>query len=56
MIGAYDDYGNVVDLVEWENQIRAKAIDEYKNALLKYRVIDSSVIRRVAEQIKEQKE
>lgn len=28
MIRAYDDNGNVVDLVEWEKQIRADAIDE----------------------------
>lgn len=28
MVRAYDDYGNVVDLVEWEKQIRADAIDE----------------------------
>lgn len=27
MIRAYDDNGNVVDLVEWENQIRAEAFD-----------------------------
>lgn len=28
MIRAYDDNGNVVDLVEWEKQIRADAIKE----------------------------
>ena len=28
MIRAYDEYGNIVDLVEWEKQIRAKAIDD----------------------------
>lgn len=33
MIRAYDDYGNVVDLLEWEQQIRADAIDEYKDKL-----------------------
>lgn len=33
MIRAYDEHGNVVDLVEWESQIRAEAIDEYKNKL-----------------------
>lgn len=33
MIGAYDDWGNVVDLVEWEKQIRADAIEEYKHNL-----------------------
>jgi len=28
MIRAYDDNGNPVDLVDWEKQIRADAIDE----------------------------
>ena len=28
MIRAYDEYGNIVDLVEWEKQIKAEAIDE----------------------------
>lgn len=28
MTRAYDDNGNVVDLVEWEKQIRADAIEE----------------------------
>ena len=28
MIRAYDEYGNIVDLVEWEKQIRAEVIDE----------------------------
>lgn len=28
MVRAYDDNGNVIDLVEWEKQIRADAIDE----------------------------
>ena len=28
MIRAYDEYGNIVDLVEWEKQIRADAIDK----------------------------
>lgn len=30
MIRAYDDNDNVVDSVEWEKQIRADAIEEYK--------------------------
>lgn len=29
MIRAYDDYGNVVDLVEWEKQIRSNALNEF---------------------------
>ena len=28
MIKAYDEYGNIIDLVEWEKQIRETAIDE----------------------------
>ena len=28
MIRAYDEYGNIIDLVEWEKQIKAKAIGE----------------------------
>lgn len=28
MIRAYDEYGNIVDIVEWEKKIRAEAIDE----------------------------
>lgn len=28
MIRAYDEYGNIVDIVEWEKKIRAKAIDD----------------------------
>lgn len=26
MIRAYDEYGNIIDLVEWEKQIRANVI------------------------------
>ena len=29
MIRAYDEYGNIIDLVEWENQIRKTAIDDF---------------------------
>ena len=29
MIRAYDEYGNIIDLVEWEKQIRLKAIDDF---------------------------
>ena len=31
MIRAYDEYGNIIDLAEWENQIRAEAIDDFVN-------------------------
>lgn len=29
MIRAYDEYGNIIDLVEWEKKIRLKAIDDF---------------------------
>ena len=29
MIRAYDEYGNIIDLVEWEKQIRKTAIDDF---------------------------
>lgn len=35
MIRAYDDNGNVVDLVEWEKEIKAKTIDEVIKTLAK---------------------
>ena len=28
MIRAYDEYGNIIDLVEWEKQIKSNAINE----------------------------
>ena len=31
MIRAYDEYGNIIDLVEWEKQIRKTAIDDFVN-------------------------
>lgn len=33
MIRAYDEYGNIIDLVEWEKKIRSKAIDDFANVL-----------------------
>ena len=33
MIRTYDEYGNIVDLVEWERKIRAKYIDDFANVL-----------------------
>ena len=33
MIRAYDDYGNVVDLVEWEKQIKEKLQNELSTGL-----------------------
>ena len=29
MIRAYDEYENIIDLVEWEKQIRTKVIDDF---------------------------
>ena len=29
MIRAYDEYGNIIDLVEWENQIRKTGMDDF---------------------------
>lgn len=31
MIRAYDEYGNVVDLVKWEKNIYNKALDDFIN-------------------------
>lgn len=44
MIRAYDEYGNVVDLVKWEKYIRAKAIDEFVEEL-KARSIKVSTVK-----------
>lgn len=33
MIRAYDEYGNIIDIVEWERKIRAKYIDDFANVL-----------------------
>ena len=33
MIRAYDEYRNIVDIVEWEKKIRSKAIDDFANVL-----------------------
>ena len=33
MIRAYDEYGDIVDLVEWEKRIRDKAIDDFAELL-----------------------
>ncbi len=42
-------------LAEYEAKIRADVIEEFKERLLKNNVVDKSVVRRVAEQLKEQK-
>ena len=33
MIRAYDEYGNIIDLVEWEKKIRSNDIDDFANVL-----------------------
>ena len=33
MIRAYDEYGNIIDIVEWEKKIRSKDIDDFANVL-----------------------
>lgn len=62
MTRAYDDNGNVVDLVEWEKQIRADAIEEYRRTLSDICCRDNyssaylyNLFKRIAEQLKEQK-
>ena len=63
MIRAYDEYGNIIDLAEWEKQIRETAIDdflekiqwEYLNSCgIKQREIEFliSVSSQVAERLK----
>ena len=37
MLRAYDEYGNIVELVEWEKQIRVTAIDDCFEILKLYR-------------------
>ena len=44
MIRAYDEYGNIVDLVEWEKRIRAKVIDDFVKEL-KVRSIKVSTVK-----------
>ena len=42
MIRAYDEYGNIIDLVEWEKQIRSNAIDDAKSVILQ--TLDNEVL------------
>ena len=57
MIRAYDEYGNIVDLVEWEKHIRATAINDFVNAckediLCQTFGLHANGIERIAEQLK----
>ena len=56
MIRAYDEYGNIVDLVEWEKKIRSKAIDDFVYAVKRRFPNDKNGIfhiEKIAEQLKE---
>ena len=51
MIGAYDEWGNTVDLVEWEKKIRA---DEYQKIASKYMLLTEKQVEAIrAEAINE---
>lgn len=65
MIRAYDDYGNVVDMVEHDKQIKAEAIDEFLHSMEKVsnyarpvgwtkfiEIIPMSVVKDIAEGLK----
>ena len=60
MIRAYDEYGNNVDLVEWEEKIRLKAIDDFvrfANTMPTIELEDGTIrpmwLEEMAEQLKE---
>lgn len=57
MIRAYDEYGNIIDLVEWEKQIRTKAINDFVKMayeeLLYSECLTKIDIDYIAEQLKE---
>ena len=50
MIRAYDEYGNIVDLVEWEKQIREKVIDDFA-ILMKETLNHDWATTKISEQI-----
>ena len=57
MIRAYDEYGNIIDLVEWENYIRATAIDDFLEAIDRADreeplILDMYEIEQIAEHLK----
>lgn len=65
MIRAYDEYGNVVDLVEWEKQIRAEVTNKHFSKIMSfintnnrgnsdYFIVDQ-IENYIADQLKEQK-
>ena len=50
MIRAYDEYGNIIDLVEWEKKIRSKAIDDFA-ILMKETLNHDWATTKISEQI-----
>ena len=57
MIRAYDEYGNIIDLVEWEKQLRATAIDDFLEAIDRADreeplILDMYEIENLSEQLK----
>ena len=57
MIRAYDEYGNIIDLVEWEKHIRATTIDDFLEAIDRADreeplILDMYEIEQMAEQLK----
>ena len=39
-----DEYGNIIDLVEWEKQIRADAIDDFVHKVKEHHYVLSDVV------------
>ena len=39
-----DEYGNIIDLVEWEKQIRADVIDEFVHKVKEHHYVLSDVV------------
>ena len=55
MIRAYDEYGNIICLVEWEKKIRSNAIDDFVYAVKRRFPNDKNGIfhiEKIAEQLK----
>ena len=56
MIRVYDEYGNVIELVEWEMQTRKTAIDDFvkmaRDELLYNEYLTEIDIDYIAEQLK----
>lgn len=46
MIRAYDDYGNAVDLVKWENEIYNKALEDLERVMYQKSFRESSEMQK----------